>query len=171
VVQPRALTGSGLHVGLTSVFGSFLDTRELQARKAPTVDRTYATRDEVGSVVFGAYLAAANGLPGLRAHGNETFASARITGYKNFLRMHVDREGRLTVHALGIEHAIGDWRPDPDNDDPEASWLVPTSGAVSPSPDREGGDRVTADAARQCARPSRQAMATAEARSLTPSLR
>ena len=45
--SPGALTGSGLHVGLTSVFGSFLDKRELQARKAPTVDRTYATRDEV----------------------------------------------------------------------------------------------------------------------------
>jgi hypothetical protein len=86
----------------------------------------------VGSVVFGAYLAAANGLPGIRAHGNETFASARITGYKNFLRMHLDREGRLTVHALGIEHAIGDWRPDPDNDDPEASWLVPAGGAIRP---------------------------------------
>ena len=86
----------------------------------------------VGSVVFGAYLAAANGLPRIRAHGNETFASARITGYKNFLRMHLDREGRLTVHALGIEHAISDWRPDPDNDDPEASWLVPAPGAIRP---------------------------------------
>jgi hypothetical protein len=88
----------------------------------------------VGSVVFGAYLAAANGLPGLRAHGNETFASARITGYKNFLRMHLDRDGRLTVYAVGIERAIPrrDWRPDPDNDDPEASWLVPTGGTIRP---------------------------------------
>jgi hypothetical protein len=85
-----------------------------------------------GSVVFGAYLAAANGLPGIRAHGNEAFASARITGYKNFLRMHLDRDGRLTVHAVGIEHAISDWRPDPDNDDPEASWLVPTRGTIRP---------------------------------------
>jgi hypothetical protein len=88
----------------------------------------------VGSVVFGAYLAAANGLPGIRAHGNETFASARITGYKNFLRMHLDRDGRLTVYALGIERAIPrhDWRPDPDNDDPEASWLAPARGAIRP---------------------------------------
>jgi Calcineurin-like phosphoesterase len=88
----------------------------------------------VGSVVFGAYLAAANGLPGIRTHGNETFASARITGYKNFLRMHLDREGRLTVYALGIERVIprSDWRPDPDNDDPEASWLVPVGDAIRP---------------------------------------
>jgi hypothetical protein len=85
-----------------------------------------------GSMVFGAYLAVANGVPGIRAHGNETFASARIAGYKNFLRMHLDGAGRLTVHAVGIEHAISDWRPDPDNDDPEASWLVPASGAIRP---------------------------------------
>ncbi len=80
------------------------------------------------SLVVGAYLAAANALPGLRAHGNETFASARITGNKNFLRMHLDAEGRLTVHALAIERAVHHWRPDPDNDDPEAAWLVPADG-------------------------------------------
>ncbi|HEY6416108.1 MAG TPA: metallophosphoesterase [Acidimicrobiales bacterium] len=88
----------------------------------------------LGSVVFGAYLAAANALPGIRAHGHETFASARITGYKNFLRMHLDRDGRLTVYAIGIERAIPrhDWRPDPDNDDPEASWLAPAGGDIRP---------------------------------------
>jgi len=87
-----------------------------------------------GSVAVGAYLAAATGLPGMRAHGNETFASARIAGYKNFLRMHLDGDGRLTVYALGIERAIRwrDWRPDPDNDDPEAAWLVPSTGAIRP---------------------------------------
>jgi hypothetical protein len=87
-----------------------------------------------GSVAVGAYLAAANGAPGIRAHGNETFASARIAGYKNFLRMHLDGDGRLTLYALGIERAIrwGDWRPDPDNDDPEAAWLVPATGEIRP---------------------------------------
>jgi len=87
-----------------------------------------------GSVAVGAYLAAATGLPGMRAHGNETFASARIAGYKNFLRMHLDGDGRLTVYALGIERAIRwrDWRPDPDNDDPEAAWLVPSTGGIRP---------------------------------------
>jgi hypothetical protein len=84
------------------------------------------------SLVFGAYLAAANGLPGIRAHGNEAFASARITGHKNFLRMHLDGTGRLTVYALGIERAIPEWRPDPDNDDPEAAWLVPARGEIRP---------------------------------------
>jgi hypothetical protein len=85
-----------------------------------------------GSVAVGAYLAAACGLPGLRAHGNEAFASARMPGHKNFLRMHLDRDGRLTVYVVGIERAIPwrRWRPDPDNDDPEAAWLVPTTGEI-----------------------------------------
>jgi Calcineurin-like phosphoesterase len=87
-----------------------------------------------GSVAVGAYLAAGTGLPGLRAHGNETFASARIADYKNFLRMHLDRDGRLNVYALGIARTIRwrHWRPDPDNDDPEAAWLVPAEGEIRP---------------------------------------
>jgi hypothetical protein len=85
-----------------------------------------------GSLVVGAYLAAANALPGLRAHGNETFAAARITGHKNFLRLHLDAEGRLTVHAIAIERAVHHWRPDPDNDDPEAAWLVPACDDIRP---------------------------------------
>jgi hypothetical protein len=83
-----------------------------------------------GSLAVGVYLAAANGLPGIRTHGNEAFASARISGHKNFLRMHLDRQGRLTVYALGIDRPIPrhHWRADPDNDDPEAAWVVPAGG-------------------------------------------
>jgi Calcineurin-like phosphoesterase len=92
----------------------------------------FAAGAVAGSVVVGAYLAAANGLPGIRAHGNEAFAASRITGHKNFLRMHIDEAGRLTVHAVGIERAIHKWRPDPDNDDPEASWVVPAKGRIRP---------------------------------------
>jgi hypothetical protein len=79
----------------------------------------------VGSLVVGLYLAAANAIPGVRAHGNETFAAARITRFKNFLRMHLDPEGRLTVYAIGIDRVVHDWKPDPANGDPEAAWLVP----------------------------------------------
>jgi hypothetical protein len=84
------------------------------------------------SLVAGAYLAAANALPRLRAHGNEAFAAARITGYRNFLRMHLDRGGRLTVYALGIGRAARRWRADPGNRDPEAAWLVPKAGEIRP---------------------------------------
>jgi hypothetical protein len=82
----------------------------------------------VGATVVGAYLAAAIAIPGIQAHRNEAFAAARMTGYKNFLRLHIDREGALTVYAIGIPRAVKrrDWRAVPDADDVEASWIEPT---------------------------------------------
>jgi hypothetical protein len=89
--------------------------------------------------VLGAYFAVTNTLPGLLVHGNEAFSAGRIHGYKNFLRLHIDPEGRLTVYALGIDHVPNSWTPnpaatpatdDPSNPgwDPEKPWLVPTTG-------------------------------------------
>ena len=45
-----------------------------------------------GSLVVGAYLAAAIAIPGIHAHANEAFAAARLTCHKNFLRLHVDED-------------------------------------------------------------------------------
>jgi len=86
------------------------------------------------SLVMGAYLALAIGLPGLRAHANEAFAAARITGYKNFLRLHIDTAGALTVYALGIDKAVKrrHWRAVPEAASPEAAWIEPTQGAPHP---------------------------------------
>jgi hypothetical protein len=111
--------------GLTDGGWMFTDSASLTA---------FLVGGVAGSVAVGAYLALAVAAPGLHAHANEAFAAARITGYKNFLRMHLDGDGRLTLYALGIERAIrwGDWRPDPDNDDPEAAWLVPATGEIRP---------------------------------------
>ena len=82
-----------------------------------------------GATAVGLYLALAIAIPGVHAHANEAFAAARITGYKGFLRMHVDRDGTLTVYALGIPRAIKrrHWAAVPHADDPEASWITPTS--------------------------------------------
>ncbi len=81
-----------------------------------------------GATVVGLYLAAAIATPGIEAHPNEAFAAARITGYKNFLRLHIDGEGRLTVYAVGIPRAVKRrwWRAVPDAADVEASWIEPT---------------------------------------------
>ncbi len=86
------------------------------------------------AVVLGAYLAAAIGLPGVRAHANEAFAAARLTGHKNFLRMHVDRTGVLTVYAVGIDRSVRrhGWDVVPQADDPEASWIVPAGDEPAP---------------------------------------
>ena len=87
-----------------------------------------------GGVVVGAYLAAAIGLPGVRAHANEAFAASRITGHKNFLRMHIDTDGTLTVYAVGIDRAVPRrrWRVVPRADSSEASWIEPTRGEPVP---------------------------------------
>ena len=81
-----------------------------------------------GSVVVGAYLAASIGLPLVRTHANEAFAAARITRYKNFLRIHIDRTGTLTVYALGIDTAVKRrwWRAVPQAETTGASWIEPT---------------------------------------------
>lgn len=86
-----------------------------------------------GSLVVGAYLAACIGLPRIRTHANDSFAAARITGYKNFLRLHVERD-RLTVYAVGIDRAVKrrDWQTDPDAEDPSASWIQPVRDTVRP---------------------------------------
>jgi hypothetical protein len=86
----------------------------------------------LGATALGAYLTLTNVAPGLRANGNEAFSAARVEGYKNFLRLRVDREGRLTVYAVGLDRVAHRWRPDPDNPDPEAAWLAPADAPLRP---------------------------------------
>jgi hypothetical protein len=75
-----------------------------------------------GAAVTGLYLAICCAV--FNAHGNEAFSAMRLTGYKNFLRLHLDARGDLTVYPLGVHRAHKRWRLDPDNAD-EASWLAP----------------------------------------------
>ena len=55
---------------------------------------------------------------------NELFAGQGIEDAKCFLRMHIDRDGTLTIHPLGIDKICRRWTPDPDNED-HAPWLRP----------------------------------------------
>lgn len=88
----------------------------------------------VGATVVGLYLALALATPGLGAHPNEAFAAARITGWKNFLRLHIDRDGVLTVYAIGIDRSVKrrHWRAVPAADDPEAAWIAPAPARREP---------------------------------------
>jgi hypothetical protein len=87
---------------------------------------SFAVGGVAGSLVLGLYLAAAIGLPGLRAHANEAFAAARITGWKNFVRLHVAPDGSLTVRAIGIDRSVPRrrWQAVPDG--------APTDPHISP---------------------------------------
>lgn len=57
-------------------------------------------------------------------HANEAYAPLHHMDQKNFLRLHIDRDGCLTVYPLGVERAVRHWRFDPDGPD-HAPWLVP----------------------------------------------
>jgi hypothetical protein len=88
----------------------------------------------LGSLVVGAYLAAAIGIPGLRSHANEAFAAARLACHKSFLRIHVEPE-QLTVYAIGVDRSVKRrrrWVVADDTTDPSASWIVPTGTVTSP---------------------------------------
>jgi hypothetical protein len=77
----------------------------------------------VGSGVTGLYLGAC--CAWLKAHGNEAYSAMRLTGYKNFLRLHLDGNGLLTVYPIGVRKANTKWVPDPDNSDPSGAYLAP----------------------------------------------
>jgi hypothetical protein len=76
-----------------------------------------------GGLTMGAYLAVC--CAWLRAHGNEAFSSMGLTGYKNFLRMHIDRHGVLTIYPIGLDRSNTSWRLDPDKSETDAPWLAP----------------------------------------------
>src|SRR5205807_2032499 len=55
----------------------------------------------VGSMLMGLYLFIS--LNVFRRHGNEAFGALRIEGYKNFLRLHIDETGALTIYPIGLD--------------------------------------------------------------------
>jgi hypothetical protein len=61
----------------------------------------------VVSFVFGTYLYLSLNMFG--CHYNEAFSSLRIASYKNFLRLHFDKEGRLEVFAFGVDKMPRKW--------------------------------------------------------------
>lgn len=44
-------------------------------------------------------------------HSNEAFSALRIEDYKNFLRLHIAKDGSLTVFPIGIERVPRRWKP------------------------------------------------------------
>jgi hypothetical protein len=45
-----------------------------------------------------------------RFHTNEVFSSQRIADYKNFLRLHIDSTGNLTIYSVGVREVVKKWR-------------------------------------------------------------
>ena len=76
----------------------------------------------IGSFLMGVYLYIS--LRVFRRHSNEAFSSLRIPDYKNFLRLHIGRDGGLTIYPIGIERVPRVWTAavNPTSDKPR---LVP----------------------------------------------
>jgi hypothetical protein len=62
-----------------------------------------------------------------RFHTNEVFSSQRIADYKNFLRLHLDSTGRLTIYPVGVREVVKKWKLNPaaQNGQP---WFDPDGG-------------------------------------------
>ena len=57
-------------------------------------------------------------------HLNEAFSSQRIPHYKNFLRMHIDATGKLTIYPVGVKKVCTDWKLNPAAKDGQP-WFDP----------------------------------------------
>jgi hypothetical protein len=57
-------------------------------------------------------------------HSEEAFSALRIEDFKHFLRLHVARDGSLTIYPIAIPRVPRAWRPRTE-DDGTASALVP----------------------------------------------
>ena len=64
----------------------------------------------LGSIIMGIYLFIS--LRFLGRHSNEAFSSLKIEDYKNFLRLHIGRDGTLTIYPLKIEKVPRQWTVD-----------------------------------------------------------
>jgi hypothetical protein len=86
----------------------------------------------LSGVVLGVYLLGVNLLPFLRTHGNEAFSGLSYTRYKNLLRLHIDRDGVLWIHAIGLDKVCKSWELDADAAEPEAPWFRPAGDPLRP---------------------------------------
>jgi hypothetical protein len=75
----------------------------------------------VASQVVSLYLLVA-GMFGVNV--NELFAGQLIEDAKSFLRLHIARDGKLTVHPVAVDRVSRRWRANPDAP-PHAPWLEP----------------------------------------------
>jgi hypothetical protein len=60
-----------------------------------------------GSIIMGAYLFFS--LHVFKRHDNEAFSALKIQDYKNFLRMHIDAAGDLTIYPIKVEKVGRKW--------------------------------------------------------------
>ncbi|MFQ5630113.1 MAG: metallophosphoesterase, partial [bacterium] len=63
----------------------------------------------------------------LKLNSNEAFSCQYIADFKNFMRLHIDKNGELTVYPVGIERVCKEWELNKQAKDGE-SWFRPADG-------------------------------------------
>lgn len=82
----------------------------------------------VGSMIFGLYLFISQYFFG--RHNEESFSAARIQDYKNFLRLHITKDGTLTIFPVKVEKVPRKWRERSDAESQKInSTIVPVDGS------------------------------------------
>ncbi len=61
----------------------------------------------IGSIIMGVYLFVSLHIFG--RHDNEAFSALKIEDYKNFLRLHIGSDGKLTIYPLKIDKVEREW--------------------------------------------------------------
>jgi hypothetical protein len=79
----------------------------------------------IGSLIMGVYLFISLHIFG--RHDNEAFSALKIEDYKNFLRMHIDASGDLTIYPLKIDRVEREWDYQPNNGN---GYYKPRNGVV-----------------------------------------
>jgi len=80
-----------------------------------------------GGAVMGIYLWLGNCFLG--AHSNEVYSSQSLPDYKNFLRLHIDKTGKLTIYPVGVKKVCSDWELNVKARD-GAAWFEPRKGKI-----------------------------------------
>ncbi len=83
-----------------------------------------------GGALMGLYLWGSNRL--WRLHANEVFSCQSLPDYKHWLRLHLDRDGGLTIYPIGVQKVVrtqrfggrGGWQLQPQAQ-PGAPWIEP----------------------------------------------
>jgi len=63
----------------------------------------------ISSLLMGAYLYIS--LQVFQRHANEAFSALHIEDYKNFIRMHINKQGKLTMYPIGVKKVPKRWKP------------------------------------------------------------
>ncbi|HJT67079.1 MAG TPA: metallophosphoesterase [Pyrinomonadaceae bacterium] len=71
----------------------------------------------IGSFIMGLYLALSLNVFG--RHGNEAFSSLGVEDWKNFVRLHINEQGDLTIYPVGIRRVPRKWKQRNGNNGPE----------------------------------------------------